>query len=230
MSTILQIFGEASAPAELLRSDPRRQDAPRVNVPRRTPVHDEQLQSLIQQLFFQHEIGPLRHIGFTAADTPTAIASLCFDVAHMLSEEGAHDIGLIDASPDTTPLQTQLEIAPATTSDSAWAIAPHLWFVPRESWIQGSTSPRITEQNLLRLRELTTEFDFSILCCPSVSWVTTRMGRACDGFVLVLTANKTRRLVATQMKEQLRKAQVRLLGTVLTERRFPIPPGLYRSL
>jgi Mrp family chromosome partitioning ATPase len=48
--------------------------------------------------------------------------------------------------------------------------------------------------------------------------------------VLVLTANKTRRLVAAQIKDQLSKAQVPLLGTVLTERRFPVPQGLYRSL
>jgi Mrp family chromosome partitioning ATPase len=48
--------------------------------------------------------------------------------------------------------------------------------------------------------------------------------------VLVLTANQTRRLVAAQIKEQLRKAQVPLLGTVLAKRRFPVPQGLYRSL
>jgi len=48
--------------------------------------------------------------------------------------------------------------------------------------------------------------------------------------VLVLTANKTRRLVAAQIKDQLSKAKVPLLGTVLAERRFPVPQGLYRSL
>jgi len=48
--------------------------------------------------------------------------------------------------------------------------------------------------------------------------------------VLVLAANKTRRLVAAQIKDQLSKAQVPLLGTVLAERRFPVPRGLYRSL
>jgi Mrp family chromosome partitioning ATPase len=56
------------------------------------------------------------------------------------------------------------------------------------------------------------------------------MGQACDGLVLVLAANKTRRLVAAQIKDQLRRAQIPLLGTVLAERRFPIPQGLYRSL
>jgi Mrp family chromosome partitioning ATPase len=63
-----------------------------------------------------------------------------------------------------------------------------------------------------------------------VSWLTASIGRASDGLVLVLTANKTRRLVAAQVRDQLTKAQVPLLGTVLAERRFPVPQGLYRSL
>jgi len=102
--------------------------------------------------------------------------------------------------------------------------------VPRQSWLPDEGGQRITEQNLARLRELTAEFDFSILWCAPVSWLTLSIGQVCDGVVLVLTANKTRRLVAAQIKDQLNQAQVPLLGTVLTERRFPVPQGLYRSL
>ena len=102
--------------------------------------------------------------------------------------------------------------------------------VPRQSWLSDEGGQRITEQNLARLRELTTEFDFSILWCAPVSWLTLSIGQVCDGVVLVLTANKTRRLVAAQIKDQLNQAQVPLLGTVLAERRFPVPQGLYRSL
>ncbi len=39
--------------------------------------------------------------------------------------------------------------------------------VPRESWLPDARGQRITGQNLSRLRELTTEFDFSILWCRS---------------------------------------------------------------
>jgi Mrp family chromosome partitioning ATPase len=101
--------------------------------------------------------------------------------------------------------------------------------VPRHSWLS-DLSRKPTEQNLSRLRELTAEFDFSILWCASASPLTACIGRACDGLVLVLAANKTRRLVAAQIKEQLRRAHVPLLGTVLAERRFPVPEGLYRNL
>jgi Mrp family chromosome partitioning ATPase len=47
---------------------------------------------------------------------------------------------------------------------------------------------------------------------------------------LVLTADKTRRLVAAQVKEQFTKAQIPLLGSILAERSFPVPQALYRNL
>lgn len=155
---------------------------------------------------------------------------LCLEVAAALAEESRYDIGLIDAYPDSVPLETKLEIPSPNPAEATWLIAPRLWMVPRQSWLPEDCGQRITDQNLSRLRELTTEFDFSILWCAPVSWRMASIGQTCDGLVLVLAANKTRRLVAAQIKDQLSKAQVPLLGTVLAERRFPVPRGLYLSL
>jgi Mrp family chromosome partitioning ATPase len=193
-------------------------------------LHEEQIRALIQQLFFGHETMPVRHVGFSAMETTTEIATLCLEIATALAQENRYDVGLIDAQMDSLSLQTQLRISSPNRAEATWPIAPRLWMVPRQSWLPDASGARITDQNLSRLREHTTEFDFSILCCAPVSSMTTRIGQACDGLVLVLTANKTRRLVATQIKDQLAKAQVPLLGTVLAERRFPVPQGLYRSL
>jgi hypothetical protein len=183
-------------------------------VPGAISVHDEQIHALVQQLFFRHESGPVRHCGFAPVEASTATATLCLEVAN----------------PDGTLLQTELQMAPPNRVEATWPIAPRLWMAPRQSWATDAGGRRITDQNLSRLRELTAEFDFSILWCAPVSWLTASIGRTCDGLVLVLTANKTRRLVAAQIKDQLSKAQVPLLGTVLAERRFPVPQGLYRSL
>jgi hypothetical protein len=194
-------------------------------------VHDEQIHALVQQLFFRHEAGPVRHVGFAAVESSTPTSALCLEVAQALAEEDRYDVGLIDAYPDSAPLQAQLQIAPPSRAEANWPIAPRLWMVPRQSWLpDAGGGRRITDQDLSRLRDLTTEFEFSILWCAPVSWLTAGIGRACDGLVLVLTANKTRRLVAAQIKHQLTKAQVPLLGTVLADRRFPVPQGLYRSL
>lgn len=193
-------------------------------------LHEEQIHALIQQLFFGREATPARHVGFSTMETTGEIATLCLEIAKALAQEDRYDVGLIDAQPDSVSLQTQLRISSANRAEATWPIAPRLWMVPRQSWLPDGCGARVTDQNLSRLRELTTEFDFSILCCSPVSWITTTIGQACDGLVLVLTANKTRRLVATQIKDQLAKAQVPLLGTILAERRFPVPQGLYRSL
>jgi Mrp family chromosome partitioning ATPase len=193
-------------------------------------VHDEQIHALVQQLFFRHESNSVRHVGFVTIEASTETATLCLEVASALAGKNRYDVGLIDAHPYSVPLQAKLQIPSPNRAEATWPTAPRLWMVPRQSWLPDTCQQRITEQSLSRLRELTTEFDFSILWCAPASWLTASIGQTCDGLVLVLTANKTRRLVAAQIKDQLSKAQVPLLGTVLAERRFPVPQGLYRSL
>jgi Mrp family chromosome partitioning ATPase len=226
MSTFPSITAERPRVTEQPRVTPIREEG----VSRVASLRDEQIQALVEQLFFRHEWGPVRYVGFAASEPSTETSQLCLEVARVLAEGGRYDVGLVDANPGAAPLQAQLDVAPTRRPETSWPIAPRLWLVPRQNWLLSSEEQRIPEQSFSRLRGLTAEFDFSILCCPSVSWLTTRIGRACDGLVLVLTANKTRRLVAAQMKDLLRQAQVPLLGTVLTERRFPVPEALYRKL
>jgi Mrp family chromosome partitioning ATPase len=88
----------------------------------------------------------------------------------------------------------------------------------------------MTARCVSRLREVTSKFDFSIFSCGMLDSATITIGGECDGLVLVLTANTTRRLVASRMKECLLQAGIPLIGTVLAERRFPIPERIYRVL
>jgi len=195
-----------------------------------TSIRDEQIHSLVQQLFFQPESGRARNVGFTPVEESLQTAALCLDVAKALAEEGSYDVGLIDGGTGSASLQEQLKIPPPIRAQVTWPVTARLWLVPHESWWPEADRQPITDQNLERLRELMTEFDFCIVCCAPVSTLTARIGRNCDGLVLVLTANKTRRLVAAQVKDHLHKTKVPLLGTILEERRFPVPQGLYRSL
>jgi hypothetical protein len=230
MNSLLGLLAETPSAAEQPRVTPIREQAQRPAVSPTASLHDEQIRSLVQQLFFRRESKPVRHVGFVAIEASTQTAALCLEVARVLAEEDRYDVGLIDAHSDSVPLQTKLQIPSPNRAEASWPMAPRLWMVPRQSWLPDTCGQRIAEQNLSRLRELTTEFDFSILWCAPASWLTASIGQTCDGLVLVLAANKTRRLVAAQIKDQLSKAQVPLLGTVLAERRFPVPQGLYRSL
>lgn len=191
---------------------------------------DEQIYALVQQLFFRHISGPVRNVGFTPVEAATSAARLCFEAATMLAEEGRYDVGLIDAGTGQVPLADELRIPSPANAGVPWAVAQRLWLVPRESWCRDRGQQPTKNKSLELLREYIGEFDFSIVRCRPVSWLTARIGQNCDGLVLVLTANKTRRLVAAQIKDQMSRAHVPLLGTVLAERRFPVPSGLYRSL
>jgi len=218
VNTLRELLVETPPDAERPPTTPITGQAQREAVFPAVSVHDEQI------------IRPESRPVFATIEPATATATLCLEIARALAAEDRYDVGLIDANPDSFPLQTQLQIPPPNRAEATWPIAPRLWMVPRQSWLPDEGGRRLTDQNLSRLRELTTEFDFSILWCAPVSWLTASIGQACDGLVLVLTANKTRRLVAAQIKDQLSKAQVPLLGTVLAERRFPVPQGLYRNL
>ena len=230
MNTLRALLAETPPAAEQPRTTPITEQVQREAVSPTASVHAEQIHALVQQLFFRPESRPVRHVGLATIEPSTATATLCLEVARALAAEDRYDVGLIDAYPDSVPLETQLQIPSPNPAVATWPIAPRLWMVPRQSWLPDAGGRRLTDRNLSRLRELTTEFDFSILCCAPVSWLTASIVQTCDGLVLVLTANKTRRLVAAQIKDHLSKAQVPLLGTVLAERRFPVPQGLYRSL
>jgi hypothetical protein len=230
VNTLLGLLEQAPVANDQPRVTPIREQAQRPVVSPPFSVHKQQIHALVQQLFFRHESKSVRHVGFVAVEPSTETAALCLEVATSLAEENGFDVGLIDAHPDSVPLQTRLHLPSPNRAEPSWPIAPRLWMVPRQSWLPDDCGQRVTEQNLSRLRELTAEFDFSILSCAPVSWLTATIGQTCDGLVLVLTANRTRRLVALQIKDQLRQAQVPLLGTVLADRRFPVPQGLYRSL
>ena len=56
------------------------------------------------------------------------------------------------------------------------------------------------------------------------------LGQTADGVVLVLEANATRWRTARKAKQALKDANVKVLGTVLNNRTFPIPEKIYRLL
>jgi len=193
------------------------------------PARREQMLALVQQLYFRQAPGQVRHAGFAALEAETDTARLCLDVATTLTECGHYDVGLIDAGLQPEALHERLQIRAGTRADASWLIGPRLWLAPRGKWLD-SQSQRVWDPSLARLRSTTLEFDFSVLCFDPLSWLTSRLSQTCNGVVMVLTAHRTRRQAAARMHETLRRARVPVLGTILAERRFPVPPALYRNL
>ena len=231
MSTLAELHAEmTNAVGGKPRGTPLLQPIKRGAVSSIVSLHHSQIHSLVQRLFFCPESKPVRHVGFAPVEESTRTEPLCLEVATALAEEGRYDVALIDAYPGSVPLQTELQLPSPTSAESSWLIAPHLWIVARQSWLSDTEGHNLTDQNLASLEDVTSDFDFTILRFGPISWHTASIAKACDGLALVLTANKTRRIVATRIKDQLRKAGVPLLGTVLADRSFPVPEGLYRIL
>jgi len=82
------------------------------------------------------------------------------------------------------------------------------------------------------LGEMRREFEYSILEGPPAgeSHEASAMAQFADGIILVLSAQYTRRIAARKVKEMLEATQVRILGTILSDRIFPIPEAIYRRL
>jgi len=108
-------------------------------------------------------------------------------------------------------------------------IRTNLWLVQALAEDGGRISDSRWHAHLCELR---TGFEYSIVEGPpaGASSEATAMAQLADGIILVLSARRTRRATARCVKERLEAAQARILGTVLTDRLFPIPESIYRRL
>jgi hypothetical protein len=111
-------------------------------------------------------------------------------------------------------------------------IASNLWRVWGVGSLEGEEEFRSARYWLSGLAELRSEFEYAVIHGPpaGISSEAALLGQLADGIVLVLGAHSTRRVTARRIKETLEAAEVTILGTVLSERTFPIPAGIYHRL
>jgi hypothetical protein len=111
-------------------------------------------------------------------------------------------------------------------------IGSNLWLAPLRLLFGSNGNGKSNTWLERRLSDFRLEFDYTVLHAPPAG----RCGEGAllahlsDGVALVLEANSTRRAAALKAKETLQAANARVLGTVLSERTFPIPEGIYRRL
>ena len=193
---------------------------------------EEQIRGLVRQVFLSSWPKPRRQVAFCAVNEDVDIATLCTRVATALAEEVAADVCLV-GSGETGLIHDRgnsSQFRRAGFRRASGQISSNLWIVPEEQlWDSG----RDVSAGLCRqLEALNREFEFSVIQGPAAG--THRraalLGRSCDGMVLALEADSTRRLAAQRTKELLAAAGVTLLGAVLCNRGFPIPEAIYRKV
>ena len=89
----------------------------------------------------------------------------------------------------------------------------------------------VSEATRTRLSELRDRFDYVLVeAPPAILSSAAALGKLTDGLILVVEANQTRREAVKTIVDQLRQSGVNIVGSVLNNRRFPIPEALYRKL
>jgi Mrp family chromosome partitioning ATPase len=108
-------------------------------------------------------------------------------------------------------------------------VGGNLWLVPGSAAVEQQRTAASLHSYLGELRR---EFEYSIVEAPPAGEFndTIAMAQFADGIILVLSAGCTRKVTARKVKQILEGAQVRVLGTILSDRIFAIPEAIYRRL
>jgi hypothetical protein len=181
-----------------------------------------QIRGLVRQVFMQNAPHPVRQVAFSAVGPEIAIDDICRLVGNAVTEEREGEVAIVRVE---ASLQLHCQ---ESLKASAIKLERKLWLLEREQCLRNLGA---AEELCSYLAAVRAEFEYSILLgSPADSNTIVEAARFSDGLVLVLSALHTRRAAALQRKRALEDAGVRLLGTVLADREFPIPEKLYRLL
>ena len=213
----------------------------------------EQLRSLVRQVFFPGWSKSAKQVVLAAVDPSTAIHETCLRVAHALEAQTAGSICIVYAETSIreqtgfsafytreefsnyggTPQQPPaVQAKRESLRKSSRQISEKLWVMPMAMFLEGSVDGQSAAWLHGRLDQLRSDFDYTLLQVSPAggSSEAALFGNLCDGVILVLEARSTRKFAAQRVKSMLNSANARLLGTILTERTFPIPERIYRRL
>jgi hypothetical protein len=197
-----------------------------------------QIRSLVRRVFSPGWPKPSRQVAFSAVDQQTDITEICEAISWELSSQVSGSVCLAGANDE---LFAPSGLANEHGFDAAHfrpfrgtarQLSSNLWAI--SEGVDHCIPHSVTSAPLARTRinDLRLQFDYTILNCPSAAQHSEAalLGQFCDGVVLVLDANYTRKASARKAQEAFHASDARILGTVLMGRRFPIPERFYRKL
>lgn len=204
---------------------------------------DESLK-LVQRLFLAKSSPAIRTVVFAGIDHGNGCSKICADAAATLAANTAGTVCIVDANlrsptlPEMFGVTNHFGLSDALRMDGparrfARQLRPdNLWLLSCGSTMVGSSAVLDRDRLKLRLSGLREEFDYILIDTPPLNQYDDAvvLGQFADGLVLVLEANATRREPALRVMENLRAAQIQVLGAVLNKRTFPIPEALYHRI
>ena len=202
----------------------------------------EEITRLVQRLFLLSGAEGPRRVAFICPESGNGNTWMCAHVGDILASLVDRSVCVVDCNFRSPALHHQFVIenhpglADAVRGHSpivkyARQLRRNLWVLSCGATDQDAqllTSDRMR----LRLAELGRAFDYVLMDAPSLNSSDQGiiLGSSCDGVVLVLKANSSRRESARQALQQFQAANVPVLGAVLNQRTFPIPEKIYKLL
>jgi hypothetical protein len=229
------LFPRTSARVEVRRQE---RNAPEADGWNPEDFAREQIRGLVRRVFFSNGERPVRQVVLSALDGDTDVKSICRSVGEALAVETVSNVAVVGEYPEVLP---DAEIHPAETGSrssgntstlqrrAANRVRGNLWLVPAAETHGARGATALLHSHLDELRR---EFEYSIVEAPPAGESNEAMAMAqfADGIILVLSAHRTRRIAACKTVEMLEAAKAHILGTVLSDRIFPIPDRIYRRL
>jgi Mrp family chromosome partitioning ATPase len=203
----------------------------------------EETLKLVQRVFLvQTGVAP-RLVLFAGIDSGNGCSRICVRAAETLAANVPGRVCLVDANlrspslPEFFGITNHHGLTDALLQDGpiltfAKQVRTNLWLLSCGSLASDSANLLNSDKLKMRLAELRKEFEYVLIDAPPLSQYADAiaLGRMTDGLVFVLEANSTRREAAIQVMDNLRAAQVPVLGAVLNKRTYPIPDSLYHKL
>jgi receptor protein-tyrosine kinase len=200
----------------------------------------EEMLRLIQHIFLSANGNAPRQVVLCGVDGENGSSSVCARAGRTLAANSSRPVCLVDANVRSPRLSgmfgvdktTPFSGSSASLREQCVKIGGNLWLAGPNILADKSRVLLPPDQLKERLAQLRNEFEYMLIDAPgtSVCGDAQLLGQVADAAILVIEANSTRRLTARKAKETLDAAGVRLLGTVLHNRSFPIPERLYKRL
>jgi hypothetical protein len=188
--------------------------------------------AVARQVFLPGTSSERKHALLVAAEAETRISTLAEQLAIATSQLTLSRVAFIDASAPgfdlgkKKPRHADAESTLMYGTETSERVSR----VPAEIFLFGSSEGNVDDWHLHELEKVQASFKYFVFATNLNDSATPVLCGLCEGAVLVLSANRTRRETALQAKATLQRFAVPLLGTVLTDRVFSIPDAVYRRL
>jgi Mrp family chromosome partitioning ATPase len=205
---------------------------------------EPEITRLVQNLFVLNSLAAPRVVMFSPVVRSAEPDFVAARVAEALADQHVGQVCVLDADVQRPSLHAYFNVSNQSgfstllrTQESLHTLAHgvagcQLTVVTSGPFTHSWTNLMAAESATDRLRELRSQFDFVLICAPPLNEVPAiaSLGQRADGTVLIVEAHDTKRDVALRAKQEWERANTRLLGAVLNNRTFPIPPALYSRL